>query len=372
MITRRNKFYKLHVKSISEWVSFLLNLQSRNTGQCSCGTNYAESDKWIFRGQECAEWQLRSAFERHLATRKNLGLPEHVLRLIENSAVDSFKRDLRLKFTGIKEQNNVDWLALMQHYGAPTRLLDFTESAFVSLFFAVENNPTTDYAVWAVRLNELSPVVRPSLLRKIRKISENQQNKLDFPLPQRSNDYLQDSLARALHIRLTYSCVDEGIRNNYNHANTILGRNSRGLPRREKKPFILPIRPAHNNERIAAQSGLFLMPSMLSRSFVENLKYSLKDPEEIEDCLQISDSEKISTIIHSALLIKFIFPVATLQEAKVLLECSNISAKTLFPGVEGVAKSIDYFKSMGKSWLYHAIQCSTANLKDDNAGERKH
>src|SRR6058998_3676205 len=32
----------------------------------------------------------------------------------------------------------LEWLALMQHYGAPTGLLDFTRSFWIALFFAFE------------------------------------------------------------------------------------------------------------------------------------------------------------------------------------------------------------------------------------------
>ena len=43
----------------------------------------------------------------------------------------------------------LDWLALMQHYGAPTRLLDWTRSPYVALYFALEK-ADKESAVWAI------------------------------------------------------------------------------------------------------------------------------------------------------------------------------------------------------------------------------
>jgi hypothetical protein len=45
--------------------------------------------------------------------------------------------------------DTVEWLSMMQHHGAPTRLRDFTYSAYVVAYFAVEEAEDNS-VIWAV------------------------------------------------------------------------------------------------------------------------------------------------------------------------------------------------------------------------------
>jgi hypothetical protein len=54
------------------------------------------------------------------------------------------------------DADSFQWLALMQHHGAPTRLLDLTWSPYVAAFFALER-ASGDAAVWALNSARIIP-----------------------------------------------------------------------------------------------------------------------------------------------------------------------------------------------------------------------
>lgn len=69
---------------------------------------------------------------------------------IEKALFDQFKREA-LPFLATRPENDWEWLALAQHHGVPTRLLDWSESPSVSLFFAVWGNDDEDAGLYIIR-----------------------------------------------------------------------------------------------------------------------------------------------------------------------------------------------------------------------------
>jgi len=91
---------------------------------------------WLpwFRGEESAEWLATTALQPKLY--RNDFATEIILELEQEMRIEFRRRSAQL----ITERQPVDkweWYFLMQHYHAPTRLLDWSDAALVALHFAV-------------------------------------------------------------------------------------------------------------------------------------------------------------------------------------------------------------------------------------------
>lgn len=111
---------------------------------------------WAFRGQPNAAWPLRPALLRELDATTEV-TEEQALKL-EKYALCHFRERAHLHLDGHvlpQREDVLVWWTLMQHYGAPTRMLDWTESPYVAAYFAALERPDDDGAVWAVHIGYL-------------------------------------------------------------------------------------------------------------------------------------------------------------------------------------------------------------------------
>lgn len=110
---------------------------------------------YIYRGHANAEWRLESSLERVIGA----GWSQESARIFEERSLNTFQSKFHLYDNeNVRPDSTLAWLAIMQHYGVPTRLLDFTESPYVALYFALEAyDPQTknDFAVFAIDYREV-------------------------------------------------------------------------------------------------------------------------------------------------------------------------------------------------------------------------
>jgi len=102
---------------------------------------------WAFRGERDERWPLYSSLSRYL---QNFGVAREAWPGQEARILRIFKRKAHQFLDKPPDaDDDFQWMALMQHHGAPTRLLDFTWSPYVAAFFALERT-LADGVVWAM------------------------------------------------------------------------------------------------------------------------------------------------------------------------------------------------------------------------------
>ena len=255
----------------------------------------SEVRRWLYRGQP-QDWQLMTTIERALV---RWGIPPADATSTEFQTIREFRRRLGQPEYDRVQRDTLHCLALMQHYRAPTRLLDCTYSPFVAAAFAMENGisplPNTDPSprpvVWCFNGQWCEEEAKRKLPPAERAL-----------IGRRNNDAQRndDTFIPLFQIKSS-SVID--------------------VPRWK---FVKSENPLHLNERLTTQQGSYLCPADLSSSFVDNLKemdgWDSKD-NLLKLCLELSQDEA-RTFARK-------------------LKDMNISFAALFPGLDGFGMSIN-------------------------------
>jgi len=184
---------------------------------------------WAFRGARDEDRPLLSALSRYLISFR---IDPKVWAEQEERILRIFKRKAHHFLDDAPAvDDDFEWMALMQHHGAPTRLLDFTWSPYVAAFFALYR-ATGDAAVWAFNPAQIS---RPEAVERQR------------PLFQSAVDPTRKEEFRRYFLK-------------------------------EQIPFVWVGEPQRMNRRLIAQSGTFAIPGILTQS-MDQILSAYPDPK---------------------------------------------------------------------------------------------
>jgi len=243
-------------------------------------------EEWILRGQSSQgsnQISLKSSLERALTS---YHIPFSKAPEIEEWMI----RDFRRKYEGIDSQGVIEdtlyCLSLMQHYGCPTRLLDFTYSPYIAAFFAVEN------------------------------MSIGKEGKREAFVVCFNHKWMIDAAKKNI--------ADSNLFKKRFYDNMRSDKSFRPLYMKKKRSFIVSETPFQLHRRLSIQRGVFMIQGDITKTMRENI--------ELMDGWQ----NESNVLIYK-------LKINTGRELKKVygdLRLMNITHESLFPGLDGFAKSL--------------------------------
>lgn len=206
--------------------------------------------KFAWRGQIDASWALHSSLYRRMNLTKGKVLTEADIAKKEHDILAELHRWGLHSSSQTGRLSILNQLAMLQHYGAPTRLIDITFNAWVGAWFAVEEK-------WS----------------NGNQIHEDKDARL----------FAFDVTDRLINENEDYRCWEDDLSRPWKSG--IEG----GLDKREWTTSVFAWKPANLDARIAAQNGGFLFGGIPASSKPNNQRFQFPKSPNNDGCWRIEE-----------------------------------------------------------------------------------
>lgn len=272
---------------------------------------------WVFRGHASSDRLLKPSLEWVSERKSTSWAALELMFLAEFQArapqyVD--RRDLP------PTTERLAWLALMQHYGVPTRLLDFTYSPYVALYFALRNFRQASAPAKVRHANVLAINAQALMERATLRSSEADRKEQERKTRIAGGQTTVPNLA-PVDLSVSATDRDEVRWRSESSARLISAAldpepGRRGLYNRNG--FVAVAQPTVHNQRLSCQQGAFLLNGAQKQSLRASLFMMMQNRS--DEWIKL-----------------FEIPISVLPEIERRLFQMNIHELALFPDLEGLA-----------------------------------
>ena len=275
-------------------------------------------EAWVFRGIGCSTYKLEPAIEREAKFR--LDWPALELK-VKSEFMARVRNHLGAASIPL-EQDEFTWFALMQHYGVPTRLLDFTYSPFVALYFAIRSGHERIKGS-LVRVEAIDAKV---VNREFKTVARNLA-KDEEPGPDVKVRY-KPSITDPDQLPTQRDNIERDAQELQELIDKSLASNVKDREKLNKRGCVCVAPPSVFNPRLVNQQGVFLVNFARGLSLEESLTMMMEEKQPKE--------KPRFRIPASRWRKQFDIPVRSIPDIEKRLFQMNIHEQSLFPDLEGL------------------------------------